>query len=175
MSYCCGNGLQIRAIGIYQTKDSDHYVLKDSRYISNKYSLVPMQLMLEKAIENDVPFFKSYDEASPKPPYKFEYEIPETESFDILRKYLEIMRAASKEENKDKNSTYEIDYEIYKHIHHNYVHLSAHYGGFENDFLTVQTGDHHLLANYVFINEPVEPIIKEDKVIYKREIYVPKS
>ncbi|MDY0989648.1 hypothetical protein SOM12_19605 [Flavobacterium sp. CFBP9031] len=88
-----------------------------------------------------------------------------------MRKYLEIMRAASKEENKDKNSTYE----IYKHIHHNYVHLSAHYGGFENDFLTVQTGDHHLLANYVFINEPVEPIIKEDKVIYKREIYVPKS
>lgn len=160
---------------VYQTKKSDHYVLKDSRYISNKYSLVPMQLMLEKAIENDVPFFKSYDQASPKPPYKFEYEIPETESFDILRKYLEIMRAASKEENKDKNSTYEIDYEIYKHIHHNYVHLSAHYGGLENDFLTVQTGDHHFLSDYVFINEPVEPIIKDEKVIYKREIYAPKS
>lgn len=85
------------------------------------------------------------------------------------------MRAASKEENKDKNSTYEIDYEIYKHIHHHYVHLSAHYGGLENDFLTVKTGDHHFLSDYVSINEPVEPIIKEDKVIYKREIYVPKS
>jgi|GEM_PF-3342479 len=85
------------------------------------------------------------------------------------------MRAASKEENKDKNSTYEIDYEIFKHIHHHYVHLSAHYGGLENDFLTVKTGDHHFLSDYVFINEPVEPIIKEDKVIYKREIYVPKN
>jgi len=39
----------------------------------------------------------------------------------------------------------------------------------------VQTGDHHFLSDYVFINEPVEPIIKEDKVIYKREIYAPKN
>jgi hypothetical protein len=163
---------------VYQTKNSDHYVLKDARYISNKYSLVPMQLMLEKAIENDVPFFKGYDEArnAGKPvKNEFEHQIPENRDFDKLRQYLEIMRAASKEENKDKNSTYEIDYEIYKHIHNKYVHLSAHYGGFENDFLTVQTGDHHFLSDYVFINEPVEPIIKEDKVIYKREIYVPKS
>jgi hypothetical protein len=160
---------------VYQTKNSDHYVLKDSRYISNKYSLVPMQLMLEKAIENDVPFINNYKKADPPVKYPFEFEIPETAEFDTLRQYLEIMRTASKEENKDKNSTYEIDYEIYKHIHHHYVHLSAHYGGLENDFLTVQTGDHHFLANYVFINEPVEPTIKEDKLIYKREIYAPKS
>ncbi len=44
-------------------KESDHFVIKDSRYICNKYSLVPMSLMLEKAIENKVPFYKTFDEA----------------------------------------------------------------------------------------------------------------
>jgi hypothetical protein len=39
----------------------------------------------------------------------------------------------------------------------------------------MQAGDHHFLSDYVFINEPVESIIKDEKVIYKREIYVPKS
>ena len=62
---------------IYKKKISDHYILKTSRYISNKYSLVPMYVMLQKAIDNGVPFYKNYDEATPKPPYRFEYEIPD--------------------------------------------------------------------------------------------------
>ena len=153
---------------VYQTKKSDHYVLQDCRYISNKYALIPMYLMLEKAIQNKVPFYKNYDETVDKPPYKFEYELPNDE---MLQKYFELMKNVSKEENGDKDGFYSIPTEMYSHICNKYVHLSAHFGGFKNDFLTVKTGDHNLLESVLFINQPVEPTIKDDKVSYEREIY----
>jgi len=53
-----------------------------------------------------------------------------------------------------------------------YVHLSAHYGGLSNDFITVKGGDHHLLGNIVFINQPVEPTITNGVVSYERETYL---
>ncbi|MWB96125.1 hypothetical protein GON26_17320 [Flavobacterium sp. GA093] len=155
---------------IYQTKESDHYVLQDSRYISNKYSLVSMYLMLEKAIENKVPFYNDYNIA-PDVKKKFEYEIPQTEEFKILTDYLELMKKISKEENKDQNSSYEIPFEMYRHICNKYIHLSAHFGGLKNDFITVKTGDHHILESVVFVNQPVAPTIADNKVTYQREIY----
>lgn len=154
-----------------EKKISSHYILKDCRYISNKYSLVSMNLMLEKAIDNEVPFYKDYNEASPKPPYKFEYEIPQTAEYQILNDYLTLMKQISKEENADKNHVYTIPKEMRKEILLKYVHLSAHFGGLKNDFMTVKTGDHHFLEQYVFINQPVAPTIEDGRVNYYRETF----
>ena len=156
---------------IYEEKLSDHYILRDSRYISNKYSLVPFYLMLEKAIKHKVPFFKNYDEASPKPPYKFEYEIPNTPEYEVLNNYLNLMRGVSENENKDKDNTYTIPTEMYSTICNKFVHLSAHFGGLKNDFITVKGGDHHILEKFVFINQPVAPTISNENVNYVREIF----
>ena len=156
---------------INEKKISDHYVLQDSRYVSNKYALIPMYLMLEKAIENKVPFFKDHNKAQSggsEIKYPFEYELPKDE---MLQKYFELMKKVSKEENSDKDGSYSMPTEMYSHICNKYVHLSAHFGGFKNDFLTVKTGDHNLLESVLFLNQPVEPTIKDGKVSYRREIY----
>lgn len=173
---------------IYKKKISDHYILKTSRYISNKYSLVPMYVMLQKAIDNGVPFYKNYkeaadDDADVKNP--FEHEIPDTEEFKMLREYLKEMLKVSKEKkededkdkdkdkNKDKKENhkiYSLSAEMFKHIRNRYVHLSSHYAGL--DTLWHRDGDHHFLGDLLFINRPVR--YKEDengKIFYEREIY----
>ena len=153
---------------IYKKKISDHYILKTSRYISNKYSLVPMYVMLQKAIDYGVPFYKNYDEATPKPPYRFEYEIPDTEEFKMLREYLKEMLEVIKDESE---KTYSLSStEMFKHIRNRYVHLSSHYAGL--DTLGHKDGDHHFSGDLLFINRPVK--YKEDengKIFYEREIY----
>ena len=153
---------------IYKKKISDHYILKTSRYISNKYSLVPMYVMLQKAIDHGVPFYKNYDEATPKPPYRFEYEIPDTEEFKMLREYLKEMLEVIKDESE---KTYSLSStEMFKHIRNCYVHLSSHYAGL--DTLWHKDGDHHFSGDLLFINRPVK--YKEDEkgnIFYEREIY----
>jgi len=153
---------------IYKKKISDHYILKTSRYISNKYSLVPMYVMLQKAIDYGVPFYKNYDEATPKPPYRFEYEIPDTEEFKMLREYLKEMLEVIKDESE---KTYSLSStEMFKHIRNRYVHLSSHYAGL--DTLGHKDGDHHFSGDLLFINRPVK--YKEDEkgnIFYEREIY----
>lgn len=151
-----------------EVKIADHYVLKDIRYISNKYALIPMNLMLQEAIEKKVPFFKSFFEANPKPPYKFEYELPDDKKFI---EYLDFMKQFLKTKNERGEETYSIPRDVYKHVAENYIHLSAHYGGIKNDFIDVKTGDHHLLASLVFINQPVVPIVVDGEVDYVRETY----
>ena len=152
---------------IYE-KISGHYILKTSRYISNKYSLVPMYVMLQKAIDYGVPFYKNYDEATPKPPYRFEYEIPDTEEFKMLREYLKEMLEVIKDESE---KTYSLSStEMFKHIRNCYVHLSSHYAGL--DTLWHKDGDHHFSGDLLFINRPVK--YKEDEkgnIFYEREIY----
>ena len=158
---------------IYKKKISDHYILKTSRYISNKYSLVPMYVMLQKAIDYGVPFYKNYDEATPKPPYRFEYEIPDTEEFKMLREYLKEMLDISKkkdEEEDESKKNYSLSAEMFKHIRNRYVHLSSHYAGL--DTLGHKDGDHHFSGDLLFINRPVK--YKEDEngnIFYEREIY----
>jgi len=170
---------------IYKKKISDHYILKTSRYISNKYSLVPMYVMLQKAIDYGVPFYKDYNEAKKggnRIDYPFEYEIPDTEEFEMLREYLKKMLDVSKdkkEEDKNKNKNknkkenhkiYSLSAEMFKHIHNRYVHLSSHYAGL--DTLGHKDGDHHFSGDLLFINRPVK--YKEDengKIFYEREIY----
>ena len=172
---------------IYE-KISGHYILKTSRYISNKYSLVPMYVMLQKAIDYGVPFYKDYNEAiknkvNIKNP--FEHEIPDTEEFKMLREYLKEMLDISKkidieEEDKDKNEnknenennkTYSLSSsKMFEHIRNRYVHLSSHYAGL--DTLGHKDGDHHFSGELLFINRPVK--YKEDengKIFYEREIY----
>ena len=152
---------------IYE-KISGHYILKTSRYISNKYSLVPMYVMIQKAIDYGVPFYKNYDEATPKPPYRFEYEIPDTEEFKMLREYLKKMLEVIKDESE---KTYSLSStEMFKHIRNRYVHLSSHYAGL--DTLGHKDGDHHFSGDLLFINRPVK--YKEDEkgnIFYEREIY----
>ncbi len=177
---------------IYE-KISGHYILKTSRYISNKYSLVPMYVMLQKAIDYGVPFYKDYNEAiknkvNIKNP--FEHEIPDTEEFKMLREYLKEMLDISKkidiEEDKDKNEN-KIENKnenenknnktsslssskMFEHIRNRYVHLSSHYAGL--DTLGHKDGDHHFSGDLLFINRPVK--YKEDengKIFYEREIY----
>ena len=159
---------------IYEKKISDHYILKTSRYISNKYSLVPMYVMLQKAIDYGVPFYKNYDEATPKPPYRFEYEIPDTEEFKMLREYLKEMLDISKkkdEEEDESKKNYSLSSpKMFEHIRNRYVHLSSHYAGL--DTLGHKDGDHHFSGELLFINRPVK--YKEDengKIFYEREIY----
>ena len=159
---------------IYEKKISDHYILKTSRYISNKYSLVPMYVMLQKAIDYGVPFYKNYDEATPKPPYRFEYEIPDTEEFKMLREYLKEMLDISKkkdEEEDESKKNYSLSSpKMFEHIRNRYVHLSSHYAGL--DTLGHKDGDHHFSGDLLFINRPVK--YKEDengKIFYEREIY----
>ena len=154
---------------IYE-KISGHYILKTSRYISNKYSLVPMYVMLQKAIDYGVPFYKDYNEAiknkvNIKNP--FEYEIPDIEEFKMLREYLKKMLDVSKDESK---KSYSLSSEMFEHIRNRYVHLSSHYAGL--DTLGHKDGDHHFSGDLLFINRPVK--YKEDengKIFYEREIY----
>ena len=156
---------------IYKKKISDHYILKTSRYISNKYSLVPMYVMLQKAIDYGVPFYKDYNEAKKggnRIDYPFEYEIPDTEEFEMLREYLKKMLDVSKDESKKSYSL--SSPEMFKHIRNRYVHLSSHYAGL--DTLGHKDGDHHFSGDLLFINRPVK--YKEDengKIFYEREIY----
>ena len=164
---------------IYE-KISGHYILKTSRYISNKYSLVPMYVMIQKAIDYGVPFYKDYNEAKKggnRIDYPFEYEIPDTEEFKMLREYLKKMLDVSKDkkEDKDKNKKenhkiYSLSAEMFEHIRNRYVHLSSHYAGL--DTLWHRDGDHHFSGDLLFINRPVK--YKEDengKIFYEREIY----
>ena len=164
---------------IYE-KISGHYILKTSRYISNKYSLVPMYVMLQKAIDHGVPFYKNYKEAADDDAdvkNSFEHEIPDTEEFKMLREYLKKMLDVSKDkkEDKDKNKKenhkiYSLSAEMFEHIRNRYVHLSSHYAGL--DTLWHRDGDHHFSGDLLFINRPVK--YKEDengKIFYEREIY----
>ena len=164
---------------IYE-KISGHYILKTSRYISNKYSLVPMYVMLQKAIDYGVPFYKNYKEAADDDAdvkNSFEHEIPDTEEFKMLREYLKKMLDVSKDkkEDKDKNKKenhkiYSLSAEMFEHIRNRYVHLSSHYAGL--DTLWHRDGDHHFSGDLLFINRPVK--YKEDengKIFYEREIY----
>lgn len=156
---------------LYETKLADHIVLQDSRYISNKYSLVPLNLMLEYAIKYDVPFYKDYNKAKPPVKYLFEYEIPEEQEFDKLREYLQVMRKIVFD---DKSSNYIIPQQLFHHIMNKYIHLSAHYGGLENDYIKIKGGDHSLLGDMGFVNHPVKyDIDKNGKVQFKRERYEP--
>ena len=157
---------------IDETKISDHFVLKDSRYISNKYSLVPFNLMLEYAINSEVPFYqKPTDSPFIKKNMLFEYQIPEEQEFDKLRQYLEIMRTIVFD---GKGTKYEIPPDLYHHIINKYVHLSAHYGGLENDYIKIEGGDHSIWGNLGFVNHPVEYQVEEyGSVQFKRESYVP--
>ena len=154
---------------IYE-KISGHYILKTSRYISNKYSLVPMYVMLQKAIDYGVPFYKDYNEAKKggnRIDYPFEYEIPDIEEFKMLREYLKKMLDVSKDESK---KSYSLSSEMFEHIRNRYVHLSSHYAGL--DTLGHKDGDHHFSGDLLFINRPVK--YKEDengKIFYEREIY----
>lgn len=153
---------------VSENKLSDHYIIADDRIISNKHSLVAMCVMLQKAIDNEVPFYENYKESANKGkpiPNSFEHEIPENDG--ILKEYLTKMLEQSK---KEGNGTYYIATEMYKHICHKYVHLSAHYGGL--DALYSKTGDHAILGNYGFINHPV-PYTKDEQgnIAYKRKIY----
>ena len=156
---------------IYEKKISDHYILKTSRYISNKYSLVPMYVMLQKAIDYGVPFYKNYKEAADDDAdvkNSFEHEIPDTEEFKMLREYLKKMLDVSKDESKKNYSL--SSPEMFKHIRNRYVHLSSHYAGL--DTLGHKDGDHHFSGDLLFINRPVK--YKEDengKIFYEREIY----
>lgn len=151
---------------VYQTKVSDHYILLNSRYISNKYSLVAMYLMLDKAIENGVPFFDDYKKANPKVPYEFEYEIPNTDKYKILNEYLTQMRQEAKTEG---SGTYSIPNETYIHIANNYIHLSANYGALPA--IGLKAGDHHLLESIGYVNQPVAITIDKNGLLtYKREI-----
>ena len=164
---------------IYE-KISGHYILKTSRYISNKYSLVPMYVMIQKAIDYGVPFYKNYKEAADDDAdvkNSFEHEIPDTEEFKMLREYLKKMLDVSKDkkEDKDKNKKenhkiYSLSAEMFEHIRNRYVHLSSHYAGL--DTLWHRDGDHHFSGDLLFINRPVK--YKEDengKIFYEREIY----
>ena len=154
---------------IYE-KISGHYILKTSRYISNKYSLVPMYVMIQKAIDYGVPFYKDYNEAKKggnRIDYPFEYEIPDIEEFKMLREYLKKMLDVSKDESK---KSYSLSSEMFEHIRNRYVHLSSHYAGL--DTLGHKDGDHHFSGDLLFINRPVK--YKEDengKIFYEREIY----
>lgn len=151
-----------------ERKISDHYMITDERVISNKYSLVPMYVMLQKAIDNGVPFYQDYKQAEKSGitiSNTFEHEIPDDST--ILKDYLEIMLAIAK---KQANDTYTIPVEMYSHICNKYIHLSAHYGGL--DALYSKTGDHYLLGNYGFINHPVAYSKDENgNISYKRKIY----
>ena len=153
---------------IEEKKISDHYILADERIISNKHSLIAMYVMLQKAIDNEVPFYENYKRAKAnraKIDYPFKYEIPEKDS--ILKDYLTKMLQESK---KEGNGNYFISTEMYKHICNKYVHFSAHYGGL--DALYSKTGDHATLGNYGFINHPVPYTKDENGIIsYKRKIY----
>lgn len=150
----------------YKEKVPTHYILKAKRYISNKYSLVPMNIMLQKAIEKGVPFYENYEEAikyGEKIKYPFEYEITDNE----LEKYLKYMLEISKDE---KGRTYTIPKDMLKHIRNKYVHLSAHYGGIH--IAGHRSGDHHFTGDLLFINRPVK--YQEDEngdIKYNREIY----
>nr|WP_294923490.1 DUF2235 domain-containing protein [uncultured Flavobacterium sp.] len=148
-------------------KQSDHFVIKDSRYISNKYSLVAMNLMLEKAIENKVPFYKTFDEAK-NAKHKEEYNFS---SEKILREYLDLMIKVIKEQ---KGGTYQLPGSMFTTLRNKYIHLSAHYGGLKNDYLNITTGDHHILSKVGFVNQPVKYKIEGDAANYKREIYANK-
>ncbi|WP_163397611.1 T6SS phospholipase effector Tle1-like catalytic domain-containing protein [Flavobacterium fluviatile] len=151
-----------------ERKISDHYMITDERVISNKYSLVPMYVMLEKAIDNGVPFYEDYKQAEKNGktiPKTFEHEIPENDT--ILKDYLKRMLEIAK---KQANEVYNLPTEMYSHICNKYVHLSAHYGGL--DALYSKTGDHYLLGNYGFINHPVAYSKDENgNINYKRKIY----
>ena len=160
---------------IYE-KISGHYILKTSRYISNKYSLVPMYVMLQKAIDYGVPFYKNYKEAADDDAdvkNSFEHEIPDTEEFKMLREYLKEMLDISKkkdEEEDESKKNYSLSAEMFKHIRNRYVHLSSHYAGL--DTLGHKDGDHHFSGDLLFINRPVK--YKEDEngnIFYEREIY----
>jgi hypothetical protein len=148
-----------------ERKISDHYMITDERVISNKYSLVPMYVMLHKAIDNGVPFYENYELSPNDIPNSFEHEIPENDT--VLKDYLAKMIDISK---KQANEVYNLPVEMYSHICNKYVHLSAHYGGL--DALYSKTGDHYLLGNYGFINHPVAYSKDENgNVSYKRKIY----
>ena len=155
---------------IYE-KISGHYILKTSRYISNKYSLVPMYVMLQKAIDHGVPFYKNYKEAADDDAdvkNSFEHEIPDTEEFKMLREYLKKMLDVSKDESKKSYSLSST--EMVKHIRNRYVHLSSHYAGL--DTLGHKDGDHHFSGDLLFINRPVKYKKDENgKIFYEREIY----
>ncbi|OOV19195.1 DUF2235 domain-containing protein [Flavobacterium sp. LM4] len=153
-------------------KESDHFVIKDSRYISNKYSLVPMNMMLEKAIENKVPFCKDVNEAKSKGLKVSEPEEYDFSSEKILVEYLDLMKKVIKEQ---KGGTYQFPgNNMFATLRNKYVHLSAHYGGLKNDFIDIATGDHHILSSVAFVNQPVKYKIEGDTANYKREIYANK-
>ncbi|ELY2018221.1 DUF2235 domain-containing protein [Flavobacterium psychrophilum] len=156
---------------LIMNKISDHYIIKDTRYISNKYSLVGLNLMLEKAIQTNVPFSKNVEEAKGnglKVTQEKEYDFPEDKT---LKDYLELFKTVVKEE---KGVTVQIPSEMFTTIRNKYIHLSSHYGGLKNTLLEVKAGEHHWLDNLGFVNRPVNYTLEEGFVSYKRGTYANK-
>ncbi|WP_456312381.1 hypothetical protein [Pseudomonas shirazensis] len=128
--------------------------------------------MLEYAINSEVPFYqKPTDSPFIKKNMLFEYQIPEEQEFDKLREYLEIMQTIVFD---GKGTKYEIPPDLYHHIMNKYVHLSAHYGGLENDYIKIEGGDHSIWGNLGFVNYPVAYELDENETVkFKRKLYVP--
>jgi hypothetical protein len=139
--------------------------LVDTRKISNKYALVPLFLMHQKAMDNGVPFYENYKTAIPPVRFPFEYEITDT----LLANYLETMKEVVKTED---SGTYKLPPGMYGELCNKYVHYSANFNGLSS--LGLKGGEHSMLASIAYVNQPVAMTKDENGgIIFKRGSYAP--
>jgi hypothetical protein len=101
-------------------KESDHYIILDKRFISNKLQLVSLNAMLQYALTEKVPFQSDFKKV--KNINQHFYEVPKSVKY-FMNYYDGIMKIVKSSKDDKLNLAIEDYYPLYQ----NYVHISSNY------------------------------------------------
>ena len=126
-------------------KLSEHYIVIDKRFISNKVQLVSLNAMMQYALSEKVPFQSDFKKL--KNINEHFYEVPKSVKY-FMNYYNGIMEMVKKQKDDKLNLAIEDYYPLFQ----NYIHISSHY----NKSALFETKGKELLPGDFYVNEPTE-------------------
>jgi len=126
-------------------KLSDHYIIVDKRFISNKVQLVSLNAMMQYALTEKVPFQPDFKKL--KNINEHFYEVPKSVKY-FMNYYNGIMEMVKKRKDDKLNLAIEDYYPLFQ----NYIHISSNYN---KSALFGEKGK-ELLPGDFYVNEPTE-------------------
>lgn len=126
-------------------KLSEHYIVIDKRFISNKVQLVSLNAMMQYALTEKVPFQSDFKKL--KNINEQFYEVPKSVKY-FMNYYNGILEMVKKQKDDKLNLAIEDYYPLFQ----NYIHISSNY----NKSALFETKGKELLPGDFYVNEPTE-------------------